>query len=76
MKVCHSHITPRLDHFRAREHGTEISIMAVGHLISVTVSHHGEAALVEMVPFADLAKLLLTIQPQPDRPFNQIPRIQ
>jgi hypothetical protein len=73
MKVCHSNITPRLDHFRAKEHGTEVSIMAVGHLICVTVSHQGASALVEMVSFADFAKLLLTIPTQPDRKYNQIP---
>jgi len=73
MKVCRSHITPRLDHFRANEHGTEVSIMAVGHLIAVTVSHHGAAVLVEMISFADFAKLLLTIPPQPERGYNRIP---
>lgn len=73
MKVCHSHITPRLDHFKAEERGAMVSIMAVGHLISIDVQDEAGRGFNRMVSFKEFNRLLFTLPDSPDRPFNRIP---
>jgi hypothetical protein len=73
MKVCHSQITPRLDHFKAEERGAMVSIMAVGHLVSIKVQDKNGKGFDRMISFNDLNRLLFTIPEQPDRGYNRIP---
>lgn len=73
MKVCHSHITPRLDWFKAEERGAMVSIMAVGHLVSISVQDKNGKGFDRMISFSDLNRLLFTIPPQLERGYNRIP---
>jgi hypothetical protein len=76
MKVLHSHQRPRLEHFKAMEGETVVSIMAIGHKIHIEVWLErglSRISLVnETVPFSVLVDALRTIPPQPDYGYNRI----